>query len=238
MHTISALILIFLFLFAPGSSRGMGVDTGCRSGETHACEPGLDPYALAEWIDPSWTPSSAQTARVTSASTLVFTLVHGGGSDRRWTDFGIYSLEDPSHRKWIFGGKSEPLTRKTYVLSAESPFAGGFGFFAFATGGALLFSEDERNPGEQEHARLFEGDGESWLQLSSQWAGGPFATSEALLVFEMFLCEDGETFFDDLIVHVAGIDPIAVPVPEPSATWLVLSALGATALRRRRITRA
>jgi hypothetical protein len=234
MHTFPALILLIVFLFAPDSSRAGGIATSCDSSGAYACEPGLDPAVLDEWIHPTWTASSAQTARVTSASTLVFTLLHGGGSAPQWTDFGIYSLEEPSRRKTIFGSKSEALGRKVYVLSSDSPYAGGFGFFAYAKGGALVLSEDERNPGGEEHVRLFAGDGESWLQLSPQWAGGTFATSEALLAFEMLACADGSAF-DDLIVHVAGIDPI--PVPEATTAWLVLASLAATAAGRRRTAR-
>jgi len=136
------------------------------------------------------------------------------------SDFGLYSIVDPTERFQVFGYKKEPLSMKTVNVSQWSALDEGFGFyFAIHTGGKTDSSVDY----------IFFSD-----PLLNQYANGTSAdTSLQHVVVDYFSglatirLEDqlggGDGDYNDMISIAFGCDLTQItpsPVPEPATMLL------------------
>lgn len=176
-----------------------------------------------------------------------FTLVAELSPDPDRFQFGMYSAMDPEVQALIFPGGADPFLQKHAEFLDDGsvrigPTLGSgritadmgtmFGFFVEDRNAQLLptlFTEASLNGGSV-RAVVFQGDDQTLLQVTPDRAAELFLDTEFIIAFDI----DGDSDFNDVIVHAANIVPKVVATPAPSASLLLgLGILALRATRRR-----
>jgi len=189
--------------------------------------PGIDavddqtPYALF-----------TSTASGASIATFVIEVTAGAASQ----EFGIYDAHDNLNKVVLFDGGdtagdqvavsflSDGSIRVNFIDAGIDFASNTFGFF-LDSGVNSFYSEDSLNGGDA-RALIYQGDGETTLQIDP-FAAGTFSPNEWIIAFE----DGGDNDFQDAVVLVESIEP----VPEPGTLALCGAAvLGFAWFRRRK----
>jgi hypothetical protein len=194
---------------------------------------------VADGTDAAWT-TTGSIGEITIAIELA--------GNAATNSFGVYDLNDPSHRLTVFSGSD--AASSTAVLKLSAAVGGGwnlrvmgtdpgdsptwsqpltvstsaFGFYLGAGNEGTFFSNTALNEDGVDHMYAYGGTG------AGNVGGDVFDVNSFILAWED-LRNGGDGDYQDFVAIVHDI----TPVPLPAALWLLGSGLaGLTGVRRRR----
>ncbi|MFP4123489.1 PEP-CTERM sorting domain-containing protein [Coleofasciculus sp.] len=158
--------------------------------------------------------------------------------------FGLYSADDITNKAPIFQGSNKPFDRVSLdfyndgtvkMTGATDPigtgFNGAFGFY-LDTPNDIFYTEDSHNKNNDPQALVYQGDNDTVLQIGN-FQAGKFVDTEFIVAFEDKPFSSADKDFNDMVVHVAGVEP----VPEPMTILGSTLALGFGGLFKRQMSK-
>ena len=160
----------------------------------------------------------------TSSSGAIGTLIAEIAGLKDQNKFGLYSASNPENKVVIFDGLVSPdspspqafitfLADGSVKVNGGNSFAGFGGSFGFylENDNNTFYTEDTLNNGNPQFL-VYQGDNNTKLQLNGL-ASGTFVDTEFIFAAEDLPFSGSDQDFNDMVVHVSGIEPAAVPEP-------------------------
>jgi hypothetical protein len=156
--------------------------------------------------------------------------------------FGLYSADDKNNTAQIFTGGDQPFGRVSIDFFNNgnvqigdeiigTGFNGAFGFY-LDTPNDIFYTEDSHNKNDAPQALVYQGDNDTVLQIGD-FQAGTFVDTEFIIAFEDQPFNSSDQDFNDMVVHIAGIEP----VPEPMTILGSTLALGFGGLFKRQMSK-
>jgi len=178
----------------------------------------------------------------TSASGAIGTLIAEIAGFAPQNQFGLYSANNPDNKALIFDGSDSPPDQalitffengdvKVNSTVVATGFGNSFGFYLHTPQNNTFYTEDSLNNNSPQ-VLAYQGDNTTQLQIDSL-APGTFVDTEFIFAFEDLPFNSSDKDFNDMVVHVAGIEP----VPEPMTILGSTLALGFGGLFKRQMSK-
>jgi hypothetical protein len=146
-----------------------------------------------------------------STDSVLATLMFEIAGFKEHNRFGVYSVEDRTNTIEIFAGAQSGVTTNSIGLSEMQGLGAEFGFYLTNKNGQTFYSQHEHNPGEWQHAMIYEGNG---TLFNIDGTDVNLMPKDLLIAFEDL--QVGQKYADwdyqDMVVKVR----MQESVPEPS----------------------
>jgi len=178
----------------------------------------------------------------TSSSGAIGTLIAEIAGFAPQNQFGLYSANNPDNKAIVFDGPDSPFDQalitffdngdvKVNNALVATGFGNTFGFYISTPQSNTFYTEDSLNNNNPQ-VLAYQGDNATQLQLDDL-APGTFVDTEFIFAFEDLPFSVSDQDFNDMVVHVSGIEP----VPEPMTILGSTLALGFGGLFKRQMSK-